>query len=30
MDGYRITLVEDDSGDDIEEICDSCQAKIKG
>tara|TARA_B100002003_G_C13746343_1_gene371915 strand:+ start:389 stop:553 length:165 start_codon:yes stop_codon:yes gene_type:complete len=30
IDGYRITLVEDDSGDDIEEICDSSQAKIKG
>ena len=30
MDGYHITLVEDDSGDDIEKLCDFSQAKIKG
>ena len=29
MDGYRTTLVEDDSEYDIEEICASCQAPIK-
>ncbi len=29
MDGYRTTLVEDDSEYDIEEICASYQAPIK-